>query len=187
METISSMLLIITVVAAKALIQAHFPARFGQSGKLSCPELKFFRVGGALYVPFELFAGRFRWKRLLYFIRAVGLPTRSSLRIAAGGLRYVALLPVQPGWNPLLPYVEYVTGIGLTLAISKAAAVSQTAYSRRQKHCRLESMMIASLYSKNAASWRCRAPIQSMELMCGEYRLAGSFFSNFFKQNDDEL
>ena len=53
METISSMLLIITVVAAIALIQAHFPARFGQSGKLLCPELKLFRESRAVYQPFE--------------------------------------------------------------------------------------------------------------------------------------
>jgi len=81
-----SMLLILTVVAAIALIQATFSAYFGQGGKLSLPELKLFREGGAVYIPFELLAGQFRWKRLLYFIRAVGyfpfgrLPYKLPLR-----------------------------------------------------------------------------------------------------------
>jgi len=81
-----SMLLILTVVAAIALIQETFFAYFGQGGKLSLHELKLFRVGGAVCFPFELFARLFRLKRLLFFIRAVcyspvgRLPYKLSLR-----------------------------------------------------------------------------------------------------------
>ena len=79
-----SMLLIIKVVAVIALIQAYFPAMVCQGEKLSRPELMLFRVGSAVYFHFELTALKFRWKRILYFIRAVLLPVRSSLHIAAG-------------------------------------------------------------------------------------------------------
>ena len=118
MVTDVSILLIITVVAAITLIQSHFSAQFEQIGKVSCPELKLFRAGRAMSLLFELTARKFRLKRLLCLIRAVFIPVRLFLRIAANGLRYVALLPVQPGWNPFLLYVENVNRLGLTLAIS---------------------------------------------------------------------
>ena len=79
MVTIVYMLLISTAVAAIVLIQATFSARFVHGGKLERPEIKLFRECGALYLPFELSARRFRWKRLLYFIRAVGLPASEAV------------------------------------------------------------------------------------------------------------
>ena len=59
MVTHVSMLLILTAVAANTLIQAYFPVKFGQNGKLSRPELITFRAGGAVYLPLELMALKF--------------------------------------------------------------------------------------------------------------------------------
>ena len=102
MATICSMLLILTVVAI-ALTQAYFPARFGQNGKLSRSELILFRAGSAVYIPFELLARESIWKRLLFFIRAVGLPTPdAAVNRLLGGIR-AAVRNVRNTLHKMLP------------------------------------------------------------------------------------
>ena len=93
MNMIVLMLLIMTAVAAIALTQATFPAQYGQGGNLSCPEMNLYRVGGAMFFSQ---AGAIKnrkskienLKRLLYFIRAVVLPTSEAVVYRfLGGIR----------------------------------------------------------------------------------------------------
>ena len=141
------------------------------------------KSGGAVYLPFAFLTRKFRWKRLLCFIRAVFSPIRSSLRIAAGWEEGCAARAstVETGY-----FCALHGRIRAYACDVFAAEVLQTVCGWQQMYCRRESVLISALNSKNAASWRFRAPKREMNGCVANIGFSGEFYYSYLlKQQND--
>ena len=167
MVTLCSILLIITVVTV-ALTQTYFPARFGQGGKLASPEFILFRAGSAVYLPFDLSEGKFRWRRLLFLIRAVGLPIRTRLRIAAGwGIGCIAAHATRCEPVTFFRWIrKKIRACACDISSSRGIANGlQPATNVLLARISVDFIIV---FENRCLSWRYRAPIKkSEERMCG--------------------